>query len=69
MSDHQRKVRITRDTFIDGKPVAAGPKPVSVSERDGRNLISAGKAVPVDSRAGKLSPDKADKGDIASTRG
>lgn len=62
------KVKITRATFVAGEPVEAG-RTVEVSETDGRNLISAGKAVPVDKQPARAPADRAEKGDGASTRG
>ena len=62
------KMKITRDTFVAGEPVKAG-QTVEVSEADGRNLLSSGKAVPVDKAPEKASSDRAVKGDGTSTRG
>ncbi len=60
-------VRITRDTFIGGKPAKAGTL-VDVSEIDGRNLISGGKAMPADKAPKAAANNRAKKGEASSTR-
>lgn len=75
------KVKLTRATFIageyvepprpgkDGKPPKDDDGVITVSETDGRNLIAAGKAMPVSEAAKAAANNRAATGAGASTRG
>jgi len=62
------KVKTIRETFVAGEPVKPG-QTLDVSEVDGWNLISGGKAVPVDQAQEAAPVNRALTGDQASTRG
>lgn len=65
------KVKLIRGTFVGGEYVEPDPKKdgvITVSETDGRLLISGGKALPIDAAQAAAPENRAEDGSGSSTR-